>query len=249
VTLLDEPHVRVILLDIEGTTTPVDFVTQVLFPYASRKLESFLRENFQDPQIQSLIRGLRAQHREDERLGLQPPAWAENSASAELEAAIAYTRWLMRKDSKCTALKSLQGKIWQKGYASGELRGQLYPDVPPAMERWRNQKREICIYSSGSVLAQRLLFQTTTFGDLTSYIRDFFDTRIGEKADSVSYKRIAALLDRAPREVLFLSDAGKEIEAASAAGCLTALCDRSRKLAEGRLGSRVIRTFDEVFPF
>jgi enolase-phosphatase E1 len=249
VTLLDEPHVRIILLDIEGTTTPAEFVTQVLFPYASRKLEGFLQVNFQDPQIQSFITGLRAQHREDERLGLQPPVWAEKSAPAEVETAIGYCRWLMRKDSKCTALKSLQGKIWQKGYASGALRGQLYPDVPPAMERWRKQKREICIYSSGSVLAQRLLFQTTTFGDLTDYIRDFFDTRIGEKAESESYKRISALLDRAPREVLFLSDAAKEIEAAHAAGFSTALCDRSGKLGAGKLGSRVIRTFDEVFPF
>jgi enolase-phosphatase E1 len=249
VTLLDEPHVRLILLDIEGTTTPIEFVTQVLFPYASRKLEGFLRENFQDPQIQSLIRGLHAQHREDERLGLQPPTWAEKSVEEERETAIGYSRWLIRKDSKCTALKSLQGKIWQTGYASGELRGQLYPDVPPALERWRKQKREICIYSSGSVLAQRLLFQTTTFGDLTSYIKDFFDTRIGEKSDSESYKRIAALLDHAPREVLFLSDAGKEIESANTAGFLTALCDRSGKLGEGKLGSKVIRTFDEVFPF
>jgi enolase-phosphatase E1 len=249
VTLLEEPHVRVILLDIEGTTTPIEFVTQVLFPYASRKLEEFLQENFQDPQIESLVRGLRAQHREDERLGLQPPAWSEKNMAAELETAIAYSHWLMRKDSKCTALKSLQGKIWQKGYASGELRGQLYPDVPPALERWRKQKREICIYSSGSVLAQRLLFQTTTFGDLTSYIKEYFDTRIGDKSDSESYKRIAALLDHAPREVLFLSDAGREIQAASATGCITALCDRSGKLGEGKLGSKVIRTFDEVFPF
>jgi enolase-phosphatase E1 len=248
-TLFDEPHVRIILLDIEGTTTPAEFVTQVLFPYASRKLEGFLQENFQDPQIQTLIGGLRTQHREDERLGMQPPAWVEKSAEEALETAIAYSRWLMRKDSKCTALKSLQGKIWQKGYASGELRGQLYPDVPPALERWRKQKREICIYSSGSVLAQRLLFQTTTFGDLAGYIKDFFDTRIGEKADSESYKRIAALLDRTPREVLFLSDAGKEIESANAAGFSTALCDRSGKLGAGKLGSRVIRSFDEVFPF
>lgn len=248
-TLLDEPHIRVLLLDIEGTTTPVEFVTQVLFPFASRKLEGFLQENSQDPQIQSIIGALRAQHREDVRLGLQPSLWAQKSAQEELETAIGYSRWLIRKDSKCTALKALQGKIWQKGYASGELRGQLYPDVPPALERWRKQKREICIYSSGSVLAQRLLFQTTTFGDLTGYIKDFFDTRIGEKAESESYKRIAALLDRAPREVLFLSDAGKEIEAANVAGFLTALCDRSGKLGEGKLGSKVIRTFDEVFPF
>jgi enolase-phosphatase E1 len=248
VTLLAEPHVRVILLDIEGTTTPIEFVTQVLFPYASHKLESFLRENFQDPQIQSLIRGLRAQHREDERLAQQPPVWAEKSVAAELESAIAYSRWLIRKDSKCTALKSLQGKIWQQGYASGELRGQLYPEVPRAFERWRRQRREICVYSSGSVLAQRLLFQTTPFGDLTGYVRDFFDTRIGDKSDSESYKRIAALLDRAPRELLFLSDAGKEVDAARAAGFLTGLCDRSGKIGEGKLGSAVIHSFDEVFP-
>ncbi len=168
--------------------------------------------------------------------------------AAELESAIAYSRWLIRKDSKCTALKSLQGKIWQLGYASGELRGQLYPEVPRAFERWRRQRREICIYSSGSVLAQRLLFQTTPFGDLTSYIRDFFDTRIGDKSDSESYKRIVALLDRAPRELLFLSDAGKEIDAARAAGFLTGLCDRSGKIGEGKLGSAVIHSFDEVFP-
>jgi enolase-phosphatase E1 len=248
VTLLDEPHVRVILLDIEGTTTPIEFVTQVLFPHASRKLESFLRENLQDPQIQSLIRGLHAQHQEDERQGLQPPAWIEKSVEEELQTAVAYGRWLIRKDSKCTALKSLQGKIWQKGYASRELRGQLYPDVPRALERWRRQRREICIYSSGSVLAQRLLFQTTPFGDLAGYIRDFFDTRIGDKSDRESYNRIAALLDRAPRELLFLSDAGKEIDAARAAGFLTGLCDRSGKIGQGKLGSAVIHSFDEVFP-
>jgi len=248
VTLLDEARVRIILLDIEGTTTPIEFVMQVLFPYASRKLESFLRENLHDPQIQSLIRGLHAQHQEDERQGLQPPVWAEKSVAAELETAIAYSRWLIRKDSKCTALKSLQGKIWQQGYASGELRGQLYPDVPRAFERWRRQKREICIYSSGSVLAQRLLLQTTPLGDFTGYIKNFFDTRIGDKSDSESYKRIAALLDRAPRELLFLSDARKEVEAARAAGFLTGLCDRSGKIGEGKLGSTVIHSFDEVFP-
>lgn len=246
--LLDEPHVRVILLDIEGTTTPIAFVTQVLFPYASRKIESFLRENFQDSQIQSLIKDLCTQHLEDDRQGLQPPAWAGKSVEEELQTAVAYGRWLIRKDSKCTPLKSLQGKIWQQGYARGELRGQLYPDVPRAFERWRRQRREICIYSSGSVLAQRLLFQTTPFGDLTGYIRDFFDTRIGDKSDSESYKRIAALLDRAPRELLFLSDAGKEVDAARAAGLVTGLCDRSGKIGEGKLGSAVIHSFDEVFP-
>jgi enolase-phosphatase E1 len=247
--LFAESQVRVILLDIEGTTTPIEFVAQVLFPYASRKLESFLREHFQDAQVLSLIRDLHVQHREDERQGLQPPAWTAGSAEAELQPAVAYGRWLIQKDSKCTSLKSLQGKIWQEGYASGELRGQVYPDVPPAFERWRRQKREICIYSSGSVLAQRLLFQTTTFGDLTGYIKDFFDTRIGNKTDSESYKRITALLDRAPREFLFLSDAGKEVEAAASAGLWTCLCDRSGKIEEKKLGSAIIHTFDAVYPY
>jgi enolase-phosphatase E1 len=162
---------------------------------------------------------------------------------------VAYARWLIQKDSKCTTLKTFQGKIWQEGYASGELRGQVYPDVPPAFERWRQQKKEICIYSSGSVLAQRLLFQTTTFGDLASYIKDFFDTRIGNKTDSESYKRITVLLDRAPRELLFLSDSGKEIEAAESAGLRTCFCDRSGKIKELKLGSVIIHTFDEVCPY
>jgi enolase-phosphatase E1 len=249
VTLFDEAQVRVILLDIEGTTTPIEFVGQVLFPYASRKLENFLREHFQDAQIHSLIRDLHVQHREDERQGLQPPVWAERSVEEEQRSAMAYGQWLIQKDSKCTALKSLQGKIWQEGYASGELRGQVYPDVPPAFERWRRQKKEICIYSSGSVLAQRLLFQTTTFGDLTGYIKDFFDTRMGDKTDPESYKRIAALLDRAPREFLFLSDAGKEVEAAASAGLRTCLCDRSGKIEEKKLGSAIIHTFDAVCPY
>jgi enolase-phosphatase E1 len=249
VALFDEAKVRVILLDIEGTTTPIEFVAQVLFPYASRKLESFLREHFQDSQIRSLIRDLHVQHQEDERQGLQPPAWVERSVEEELRSAVAYGQWLIKHDSKCTAFKSLQGKIWQEGYASGELRGQVYPDVPPAFERWRRQKREICIYSSGSVLAQRLLFQTTTFGDLTGYIKDFFDTRIGDKTDSESYKRIATSLDRVPREFLFLSDAGKEVEAAESAGLLTCLCDRSGKIGQGKLGSAIIQTFDVVCPY
>src|SRR2546430_17385327 len=152
VPLINESQTRIILLDIEVTTTPVDFVYQTLFPYATRKLESFLRALSQDPEIHSLVQHLRAQHDLDERDGLNPPGWLDNTEEARLRSSVAYGQWLMARDSKCTPLKSLQGKIWEQGFASRELRGEVFSDVPVAFERWRRQKRIICIYSSGSVL-------------------------------------------------------------------------------------------------
>src|SRR5216684_4397519 len=245
VPLIDEAQIRVILLDIEGTTTPVDFVYQTLFPYASRKLESFLREHSQDPEIHSLIQDLRAQHDLDERNGLEPPGWLDNT-EARLRSSVSYGQWLIARDSKCTPLKSLQGKIWQQGFASRELRGEVFPDVPIAFERWRRQKRTICIYSSGSVLAQQLLFRSTSSGDLTSYISAFFDTRVGAKSEGESYKKIAASLSYEPNEFLFISDAVKEIEAARSAGMQAILCERDSHSASPT--EVVIRSFENVLP-
>src|ERR1700747_831406 len=108
-----EPQIRAILLDIEGTTTPVDFVTKTLFPYARRKLEAFLREHFHEPEIQSLLRDLQAQRDLDAQSGLHPSSWTDEPAEARLRSAAAYCQWLMARDSKCTPLKTLQGKIWQ----------------------------------------------------------------------------------------------------------------------------------------
>ena len=227
VSLINESQIRIILLDIEGTTTPVDFVYQTLFPYATRMLESFLRERSQDPEIHSLVQHLRAQHDLDERDGLKPPGWLDNTEEARLRSSVAYGQWLMARDSKCTPLKSLQGKIWEQGFASRELRGEVFSDVHVAFERWRRQKRIICIYSSGSVLAQQLLFRTTTSGDLTSYVSTFFDTRVGIKTEPASYEKIAASLSRALGEFLFISDAVKEIEAAQSVGMQAILCDRA----------------------
>jgi enolase-phosphatase E1 len=228
-----ESSIRVILLDIEGTTTPIDFVTKTLFPYASRKIDSFLRENSQDQAVRTLIAELRNQQQED---------------AAELKSAVAYCRWLIEKDSKCTPLKALQGMIWQAGYASGELHGQVYPDVPRAFERWRRQKREIAIYSSGSVLAQRLLFQSTAFGDLTVFIRDYFDTHTGAKLEPASYEKIANSLANVVDEVLFISDAVKEAEASQAAGMRSLLCDRAKSSVAPAADAVAIHSFDEVFP-
>src|SRR5256886_11402653 len=114
VSLINESQIRIILLDIEGTTTPVDFVYQTLFPYATRKLESFLRALSQDPEIHSLVQHLRAQHDLDEHHGLKPPGWLDHTEEARLRSSVAYGQWLMARDSKCTPLKSLQGKIWQR---------------------------------------------------------------------------------------------------------------------------------------
>src|SRR5260370_35295936 len=106
-----------------------------------------------------------------------------------LRSSVAYSTWIIIRDSKCKALKSLEGKIWQNGYISGELHGEVFPDVPIAFERWRRQNRLICVYSSGSVLAQQNLFRTTASGDLTSYISAFFDTSVGAKTERASYTK------------------------------------------------------------
>jgi len=246
VNTLDESQIRVILLDIEGTTTPIDFVYKTLFPYASRKLESFVRESFLQPEIKALLSELRAQHELDERNGLQPPAWSTASEEAQLRSCIGYGQWLIARDSKCTPLKSLEGKIWQRGYESGELRGEVYPDVPTAFERWRKKKKIIAIYSSGSVLAQQQLFRSTPFGDLTSYISVFYDTRVGPKTEAESYKKIAASFAHEARALLFISDAMKEIEAARSAGMQAILCRREAGEQTGPPTSGVIHSFDEI---
>ena len=244
---VDERQVRVLLLDIEGTTTPIDFVYKALFPYASRRVESFLREHASDVEIHSVVRDLHGQHRVDEAQGLTPPTWDDASSEAQLRSSVAYVQWLIAKDSKCTPLKSLEGKIWQKGFESGELHGEVYPDVPPAFARWRRQGREICIYSSGSVLAQQLLFRTVASGDLTSHIAAYFDTGAGVKTAAESYQKIAAACSRSTREFMFVSDSTKEVVAAQSAEMQVLLCSRSASAAPAGMHT-IISTFDEVLP-
>ena len=246
--LFNETQVRAILLDIEGTTTPVDFVTKTLFPYASRKLEGFLGENAADGEVRALMKELRAQHQLDERNGLKPPSWHDDSEEARLRSGAAYGQWLIARDSKCTPLKALQGKIWQQGYASGQLRGKVYRDVPVAFERWKRQEKTICIYSSGSALAQRLLFESVTTVDLTPYISAFFDTHVGAKAEAESYRKIAATVSLEPKRFLFLADVVKEIEAARDAGMQALLCKRESHANADAGDPGVIHDFNEIFP-
>ena len=164
-----------------------------------------------------------------------------------MESIIAYVHWLIDGDSKATALKSLQGKIWHAGYRSGELQGQVYPDVPPAFEKWAEQRKEICIFSSGSVAAQKQIFESTADGDLTRFIGAYFDTTAGAKRKDESYRRIAAELNSATSAIVFISDVVEELEAARAAEMQTVLCVRPGRDHAGNPEHPVIHTFEELF--
>ena len=234
--MIDLSGVRVVLLDIEGTTTAISFVYDVLFPFARPRLREFLAGPAGAPDRRALAEE-HARERED------APPWKDHAAE-DGEAATAYAAWLMDRDRKSTALKALQGRIWEAGYASGALHSHLYPDVRPALERWRAEGRTVAIFSSGSVLAQRLLFGHTPAGDLTPLIAGFFDTATGPKREPESYGRIASALSVAPASVLFVSDVAEELDAARAAGFQTALCVRDGAPPAKR--HPVVRSFDEV---
>ena len=191
-------------------------------------MSEFLERHWNDPEVQADVARLETEHVDD-------PA-----------AVVAHLHWLMDQDRKSTGLKSLQGKIWEEGYQAGDLRGEVYPDVPPALERWRRQGIDVAIFSSGSVQAQRSLFASTPAGDLTRFIRAYFDTTTGPKTAPDSYARIAAALERSPSEVLFLSDVAAELDAALTAGMQTALCVRTPGSAPSTGAHPVIHAFDQL---
>jgi len=205
-----------VLLDIEGTTTPVAFVHTTLFGYARARVQDFLERHESDAAVQADIALLRAEY------DAESPAPNPPMASVS-----AYVHWLVDHDRKSTGLKSLQGKIWHEGYEAGDLQGEVYPDVAPALERWHGRGIDVAIFSSGSVQAQRDLFAHSTAGDLTRFIRAYFDTTTGAKTAVRSYTLIAATLQRSPSEVCFVSDVGAELDAAQAAGMRTVLCVRA----------------------
>jgi enolase-phosphatase E1 len=239
--------IQAILLDIEGTTTPIDFVFRTLFPFARQRLEKFLLEHGSAPGIREDVDALRMQHRADAAEQFNPPRWVDDSPGAELASAAAYCAWLIDRDSKCSALKSLQGKIWQEGYRTGDLCGEVYPDVPLAMARWTRQGKIISIFSSGSILAQKLLFGSTAAGDLTGFLRAYFDTTTGPKNAPGTYLRIAETLAIEAPNILFISDVAKELDAARDAGMQTALCVRSESTERIASTHRVVHSFEEIF--
>lgn len=243
-------NVRAILLDIEGTTTPVAFVYEVLFPFARQHLQEFLQQQKRMDQARGfvdLVAEFRAEHRADVARGEAPP-WRDDSDKSELASLMHHVLWLMDQDRKSTALKSLQGKIWEAGYLSGQLRGEVYPDVAPAFARWTKQQKRIYIYSSGSVLAQQLLFAHTTDGDLTNYISGYFDTTTGPKREPASYLSISEQIVLPAGEILFLSDVTAELDAAQNAGLQTTLSVRPGNAEGASSWTASVYNFDAIFP-
>jgi enolase-phosphatase E1 len=245
---VDHPvSVRVVLLDIEGTTTSMTFVHDVLFPFARTQLPAWCRANAGSDVYRQVLERLAAEHDVDRRAGQAVPPWRTGTPEEADRSLQSYVVWLMTLDRKTTGLKLLQGLIWEEGYRSGALRGDVYPDVPVAFNRWRLAGVGIGIYSSGSELAQRRLFGSTLYGDLTPLIDGFFDTTVGAKLSSSSYVEIAKRLGVPPAGVLFVSDVVAELDAAAIAGCATVLCMRPGNSPQPNPSRYpIIRTFDEI---
>jgi enolase-phosphatase E1 len=239
--------VKTIILDVEGTTTSVSFVYDVLFPYARRNLKEFLLARMDDDELRHDIDMLEHERADDALKGLDPPAFV-SEAGAVVDSVVSYANWLMDLDRKSTPLKSIQGRIWESGYKSGELKGHVYEDVPRAMKRWRKQGRVVYIYSSGSVVAQKLLFANSEFGDLCKYIAGHFDTGVGHKRQPDSYRRIADQLEQNPADILFVSDTAQELDAARSAGMAVVLIIRDAEQNESATGDyRTISSFDGLY--
>ncbi len=249
--------IRGVLLDIEGTTTPIAFVHEVLFAYARSQVRDFLTKHFDSAELLADHQQLRDEHAIDVKQNLQPPALGDMDGpqgdvprgprDAEIDSLVEYVSWLIDRDRKSTGLKSLQGKIWKQGYIDGTLKAPLFPDVAPALERWHHAGLKISIFSSGSSLAQRLLFAHTEAGDLTGLIENYFDTMVGSKTDDASYRRIASALHLPPQDILFISDVVGELDAADTAGMQTLLCVRPGNHAQPSAERhQKIRDFDEI---
>lgn len=221
-----------ILLDIEGTTCPVSFVAETLFPYAAEQLESFLRSHAGDGAVQELLIGVEEAWSKDgdpeatmlrQTFALDVQAMADGPS---LEATSAYLQLLIQQDRKLTALKELQGLIWEAGYTDGSLVAPLYSDVAAALRRWHEQKLVLAVYSSGSIGAQQLLYRYSVNGDLSPLFSYWFDTRTGPKQESGSYEAIAQRMGVACEHVLFISDAWAECQAANTCGMRVLFSDR-----------------------
>jgi enolase-phosphatase E1 len=212
-----------ILLDIEGTTSSISFVTEVMFPFVRRELNSYLAKHWSDAATQDacqlIVQGYDS---------ASQAAWqtVQNSPEAAQDLIQRIVHDLMDRDVKQTGLKQLQGLIWEAGFASGELTAQLYPDVLPALQYWQQQGLPVRIYSSGSIAAQKLFFGHTLFGNLLNYFTGHYDTTIGSKSESASYLAIAKDWGIQPELLLFVSDLSREVMAAQAAGLQTALSVR-----------------------
>ncbi len=256
-----EPVIRCILLDIEGTTCPVSFVASVLFPYARERLASYLETNHGDPDVQALLAATQAAFTADPNPEVQalrqgspipahqPGGLGQLHAEQTKSPLVAYLQWLIDHDIKFPPLKELQGRIWASGYANGDLIAPLFDDVAVTLQRWHQDSYRLAVYSSGSVAAQQLLYRHSQNGNLESLFSHWFDTQIGSKQAPASYSAIAEFLQLEPAEILFVSDAIAEIEAAHGIGMAVIFSDREGNPGRDPGPFNAIRSLAEIeFP-
>ncbi|WP_248802325.1 acireductone synthase [Pseudomonas sp. MWU13-2100] len=198
--------IKAILTDIEGTTSAVSFVFDVLFPYAARYLPDFVRQHAERPDVAMQLGAV--------RLDSGEPA-------ADVERVIEILLGWLVEDRKATPLKALQGMVWQQGYAAGLLKGHVYPDAVQALRDWHGQGYGLYVYSSGSIQAQKLIFGCSEAGDLSPLFSGYFDTTSGPKREAQSYRHISEAIGCPASQILFLSDIVEELDAARQAGLLT----------------------------
>ncbi|XP_066136361.1 enolase-phosphatase E1 isoform X2 [Saccopteryx bilineata] len=215
-------EVTVILLDIEGTTTPIAFVKDILFPYIKENVKDYLQTHWEEEECQQDVSLLRKQAEEDSLLdGAVPiPAASENGADdlqQTIQAVVDNVCWQMSLDRKTTALKQLQGHMWRAAFTAGRVKAEFFEDVVPAVRKWREAGMKVYIYSSGSVEAQKLLFGHSTEGDILELVDGHFDTKIGHKVESESYRKIANSIGCSTNNILFLTDVTREASAAEEA--------------------------------
>jgi enolase-phosphatase E1 len=224
--------IKYILTDIEGTTSSISFVHEVLFPYSQKNLSVFIDENKTKPEVLQALEEVKKTVLEE-----------TNNEIDHEEAVFTLLDWII-KDRKHKALKDLQGMIWESGYKSGAFKGHVYSDVKPALNKWKSQGIKLGVYSSGSVAAQKLLFGYSEAGDLTPFFSDYFDTNIGQKREISSYQNIKKQLKLQGADILFLSDIKEELDAAKMAGLKTIQLDRLKKLS--KQGHEIVNSFSQI---
>jgi enolase-phosphatase E1 len=248
-TMISVPTPRALLLDIEGTTTSISFVRDVLFPYVRDQLESHLERSWDTDETKCDLLALEEQARQDLGAGDDVPVIDNSSPETRRKTVVANVLWQMDRDRKTTALKSLQGHIWAKGYGEGRLMGHVYCDVPSSLIAWKERGIPMYIYSSGSVESQKLLFGHSVAGNLLELFSGHFDTNVGPKVEKESYARICEMIGEKPGHVLFITDVTRESKAALEAGlnALLVLREGNHPLTVNELSTyATITSFNDI---
>lgn len=232
---MEEQNTELYLFDIEGTTTPIEFVHKVLFPYSVQNFQTFFSETSAETGFaEELILASKNETEYTDQVSNSP------------ESLTKFCKYLVSKDRKLGILKEIQGRIWKKGYESGELKSTIFSDVPIFLERIKKSGKRAAVYSSGSVEAQVLIYKYCEAGDLTIYFENYFDTAVGGKKEASSYTKIAEKLSLSPRSIVFFTDIKEEADAALQAGVRPIIVSRPGNHPQAEHKYQVIENFSKI---